>query len=93
MTPHDENSKKAGIMKRNRHVCGRCGAIGTMRDPVADSYSNRDTYTHTNPNPNSNGYSYTNGYVYSDAETYAESAASPHAGASPVNRSANWNLC
>ena len=34
-----------------------------MRDPVADSYSNRDsdTYTHTNTDGDSNGY------VYSDA--------------------------
>jgi hypothetical protein len=66
-----------------------------MRDPVADSYSNRDrdTSTYTNTDVGSNGYSNTNGYVYSDAETSAESTASPHAGASPVNRSANWNLC
>lgn len=48
-----------------------------MRDPVADSYSNRDSdaYTHTNTNTNtdgdSDGYSNSNGYVYSDAETYA----------------------
>ena len=64
-----------------------------MRDPVADSYSNRDsdTYTHTNTNTDgdSNGYSNTNGYVYSDAETSAESTAASHPGAAPVNRSAN----
>ena len=64
-----------------------------MRDPVADSYSNRDSDTYTNTNSDSNGYSNTNGYVYSDAETSAESTAASHPGAAPVNRSANWNLC
>ena len=51
-----------------------------MRDPVADSYSNRDsdTYTHTNTNGDSNGY------LYSDAETYAESTAASHPGVSAI---------
>ena len=64
-----------------------------MRDPLADSYSNRDsdTYTHAYSNAHSNTYPDGNPHADFYTEVFAHTEASTYTGPAPVNRSANWN--